>query len=79
MAVPDEPPTDAITAYLLNTFRNICRGRRFLATMAGAIPLPLSGREVSDWLEAHPSPMPRDDIDEAMFALDAVCLASDED
>lgn len=77
MAIPDEPPTDAITAYLLNAFRNICRGRRFLTSMAGAFPLPLSGREISDWLESHPSPLPRDHVDEVMFALDVSCLEDD--
>lgn len=75
MAVPNEPPNDPITAYLINTFRNICRGRRFLTGMAGAFPLPLSGREISDWLDDHPSPLPRDEVDAVMFALDEACLA----
>ncbi|AZD07571.1 hypothetical protein C4K26_2168 [Pseudomonas chlororaphis] len=79
MAAPDEPENDPITAYLLNLFRNVCRGRRYITSMAGAFPLPLSAREISDWLESHPSPLPRDEIDEAMFALDAVCLAADQE
>lgn len=79
MAVPDEPETDAITAYLLNTFRNVCRGRRMLATMTGAHPLPLSAREISDWLEAHPSPMARHEVDEVMFALDYVVLSEKDE
>lgn len=79
MAVPDEPEKDSITAYLLNTFRNITRGRRFLSTMAGAFPLPLSGRDITDWLESHPAPLGREEVDEVMFALDAVCLADDDD
>ncbi|PBJ02106.1 hypothetical protein [Pseudomonas sp. ACN5] len=78
MTIPDEPETDPITAYLLSTFRNITRGRRFIATMAGAFPLPLSAREISDWLESHPSPLPRDEVDEVMFALDSVCLAVED-
>ncbi|SDT24262.1 hypothetical protein ACLBNB_19820 [Pseudomonas chlororaphis subsp. aurantiaca] len=79
MAVPDEPENDPITAYLLNLFRNVCRGRRYITSMAGAFPLPLSAREISDWLESHPSPLARDEVDEVMFALDAVCLAGDDD
>nr|WP_082113457.1 hypothetical protein [Pseudomonas psychrophila] len=79
MAIPDEPATDTITGYLLNTFRNICRGRRFISTMAGAFPLPLSAREISDWLDAHPSPLPRRHVDEVVFALDAICLAGEEE
>lgn len=79
MAIPDEPETDPITAYLLSTFRNITRGRRFIATMAGVFPLPLSAREISDWLESHPSLFTRDEVDEVMFALDAVSLAGEYD
>ncbi|GGU79023.1 hypothetical protein GCM10009504_39860 [Pseudomonas laurentiana] len=79
MAVPDEPENDPVTAYLLSTFRNITRGRRFLTTMAGAFPLPLSAREISDWLEAYPPAMARAEIDEVVFTLDALCLAEDED
>ena len=79
MAVPGEPETDAITAYLLNTFRNVIRGRRMLATMTGAHPMPLSAREISDWLEAHPSPLPRHEVDEVMFALDYIVLSDREE
>jgi hypothetical protein len=79
MAVPDEPETDPMTDYLLNTFRNITRGRRFIATMTAAVPLPLSAREISDWLEAHPPAMPRAEIDEVVFTLDALCLAEEVD
>lgn len=53
-------------------------GRRFISTMAGAFPLPLSAREISDWLDAHPSPLPRRHVDEVVFALDAICLAEEE-
>ena len=66
-----------ITSYLIGVFYNVCRGRRFLSTMAGAFPLPLSAREISDWLEAHPSPLPRRHVDEVVFALDAICLAEE--
>jgi hypothetical protein len=79
MEVPDEPETDPITAYLLNLYRNVCRGRRYLAGMSGAIPLPLSAREISDWHESHPAPLSRAEIDEVVFTLDALCLAGEED
>lgn len=79
MAVPDEPETDPMTNYLLSTFRNITRGRRFVSSMAGAFPLPLSAREISDWLEAHPPALPRAEIDEVVFTLDALCLADDDE
>ncbi|WP_051600488.1 hypothetical protein [Pseudomonas moraviensis] len=79
MEVPDEPEIDPITAYLLNTFRNVCRGRRMVSSMAGAFPLPLSAREISDWLEAHPAPMPRDEVDEVMFALDYIVISEKDE
>lgn len=68
-----------MTSYLLSTFRNITRGRRFVSSMAGAFPLPLSAREISDWLEAHPPAMPRAEIDEVVFTLDALCLEQQEE
>ncbi|UVL53946.1 hypothetical protein [Pseudomonas sp. B21-035] len=77
--MPDEPPNDPITAYLLNLFRNICRGRRFVSSMAGAFPLPLAAREISDWLESHPSPLTREEVDDVIFALDSACLADGSD
>lgn len=43
--------------------------------MTGVHPLRLSAREISDWLEAHPAPMPRHEIDEAMFALDELVMS----
>lgn len=46
--------------------------------MAGAFPLPLSAREISDWIESHPSPMTRDEVDAVMFALDSICLEDDD-
>lgn len=79
MVVPDEPENDPLTAYLLSLFRNVCRGRRYITSMAGSFPLPLSAREVSDWLDSHPSPLPRDEVDEVLFTLDAVCLGADDE
>ncbi|QHF03342.1 hypothetical protein N015_13360 [Pseudomonas asturiensis] len=79
MVVPDEPERDPITQYLLNTFRNVCRGRRVITSMSGAHPLRLSAREISDWLEAHPSPLPRHHVDEVMFALDEIVMADQQE
>lgn len=45
-----------------------------LATMAGVHSLRLSAREISDWLEAHPAPMPRHEVDEVIFALDDIVM-----
>lgn len=79
MAVPDEPDLDAVTLCLLNAYRNTTRARRYLVGANEIRPLRLSVREISDWLDAHPLPLPRRIIDETIFALDEVAMAEDED
>lgn len=79
MAVPEEPELDAITLSLLNAFRNASRGRRYLVGATTVQPLRLSAREISDWLDAHPLPLPRGLVDEVIFALDELALAEGED
>ncbi|PBP34572.1 hypothetical protein CCL11_25635 [Pseudomonas syringae] len=74
MPVPAEPPQDAITAYLLNTFRGVCRGRRYISGMGGVFPMPLSAREISDWLDARPSPIPQEELDDVIFELDRLFM-----
>ncbi|XXE61530.1 hypothetical protein J3P77_09665 [Pseudomonas sp. R1-18] len=76
--MPDEPEIDSITAYLLHTFRSVCRARQYMSTMAGVFPLPLSASQINDWLEGHPAALPRDMIDDVVFALDDLVL-SDRD
>lgn len=73
--MPEEPTLDVITGSLLNTFRNVARGRRYLVGAAAILPLRLSAREITDWLEAHPLPLPRHLIDEVVFALDELALS----
>lgn len=68
-----------ITGSLLSAFRNAARGRRYLVGAAVVQPLRLSAREISDWLEVHPLPLPRRLVDEVMFALDEAALAEDEE
>jgi hypothetical protein len=41
--------------------------------------MPLAAREISDWLEAHPSPLPRYWVDEVVFALDYIVLSEDKE
>lgn len=68
-----------MTAHILQAYRGAARGRRYIAGAAGIHPLRLSARDITDWLEAHPLPLPRRYIDQAMFALDEVELAKDSD
>lgn len=42
-------------------------------------PLRLSAREISDWLDVHPLPLPAALVYETIFALDELALAEDDD
>ena len=77
--MPDEPELDVITGSLLNTFRNVARGRRYLVGAAAVQPLRRSAREITDSLEVHPLPLPRRLVDEVMFALDELALDEADD
>lgn len=77
--MPDEPDLDVITGSLLSAFRNAARGRRYLVGAAAVQPLRLSVREITDWLEVHPLPLPRRLVDEVIFALDEAALAEVDD
>lgn len=79
MAVPEEPDVDAITLSLLNAFRNASRGRRYLVGATTVQPLRLSAREISDWLDVHPLPLPDALVYEVMFELDELALADGEE
>ncbi|MCO8166831.1 hypothetical protein NJC40_03440 [Pseudomonas sp. 21LCFQ02] len=79
MAVPDEPELDPVTAYLLNVFRNVCRGRQYIASVSGAFPMRLGYREINDFLAAHPSPLPRHFVDEVVFALDDIVMTEERE
>jgi hypothetical protein len=50
-----------------------------MTTMAGAFPLPLSARQINDWLAGHPSPLPREMIDEVVYALDDLVLSDGDE
>ncbi|WP_102818621.1 hypothetical protein, partial [Pseudomonas syringae] len=50
------------------------RGRRYISSMGGVFPMPLSAREISDWLDARPSPISREEIDDVIFELDRLFM-----
>lgn len=50
-----------------------------MSTMAGVFPLPLSASQINDWLEGHPAALPRDMIDDVVFALDDLVLSDREE
>lgn len=47
------------------------RGRKYIVGLGGGAPLLLSVSDISAVLDAHPSPLRREEIDACIFALDA--------
>lgn len=75
----DEPENDAITVNILDVFMMANRSRQYIVGMTGAVPLPLSVADITAVLDAHPSPLPREELDACIFALDAEVMAADEE
>ena len=72
--VPNEPSTDYDIHAVISTFYLANRGRGYLSGMAVS-PLPLSVRDISDVLAAHPVMLERDVLDACVFALDDIYLS----
>lgn len=72
--VPNEPPTDYDTHAVISTFYLANRGRGYLSGMAVS-SLPLSVRDISDVLMAHPVMIDRDVLDGCVFAIDDIYLS----
>lgn len=62
---------DAITTHIIDVFLMAGRSRQYAIGMTGAAPLPLSVADITAVLDAHPSPLPREELDACIFALDA--------
>ena len=71
MSVPDEPPTDQFIYSILITYSYTCRGRRY----AEGCPLPISVRDITDVVTAHPISISRNILDSAIFAIDDIVLS----
>lgn len=52
------------------------RSRQYAIGAAGGFPLPLSVADITAVVDAHPSPLPREELDACVFALDAAFLES---
>ncbi|MFA7680035.1 MAG: hypothetical protein WCY07_07815 [Pigmentiphaga sp.] len=76
MSVPGEPENDAITAHVIDVFLMASKARQYAIGMGVAAPLPLSVADISAVLDVHPSPLPREELDACLFALDAQLLES---
>ena len=72
--IPIEPSSDYDVYAVINTFYLANRGRGYLSGMAVS-PLPLSVRDISDVLMAHPVMLDRDVLDGCVFAIDDIYLS----
>lgn len=72
--IPIEPSSDYDVYAVINTFYLANRGRGYLSGMAVS-PLPLSVRDISDVLTAHPVLIERDVLDACVFAIDDIYLS----
>lgn len=60
-------------------FQLASRSRQYVIGLNGGVPLPLSVADITAVLEAHPSPLQREELDMCIFALDAEFMASLEE
>ena len=72
--IPIEPSSDYDIHAVISTFYLANRGRGYLSGMAVS-PLPLSVRDISDVLAAHPVMLDRDVLDGCVFAIDDIYLS----
>ena len=72
--VPNGPPTNYDIHAVISTFYLANRGRAYLSGMAVS-PLPLSVRDISHVLAAHPVTLDRDVLDGCVFAIDDIYLS----
>lgn len=73
------PEHDTITAHILDVFYMASRSRQYAVGMGGAVPMPLSVVDITAVLDAHPSPLPREELDACVFSLDAEFIESPGD
>ena len=63
-----EPQIDGVTGEILNAYAVISRSRAY-AGMTGS-PLPLSIRDIEQYMSVRPIQIDRDEFETAIFALD---------
>lgn len=65
-----EPPSDPITAHILEMYALADRCRGYFVGAKGVVPMPISTRDINDVIAAYGTPLPRELLDAAIFALD---------
>lgn len=70
MKLPEPPAYDVTTQQIIQAFILISRARRYIE---GSL-LPLTVRDITDVVTAHPIDIPRNILDYIIFALDEIVL-----
>ena len=70
LAIPEPPQFDGTTQQIIQTFILATRARQYIE----GNPLPLSVRDISDVVTAHPIDVPRGTLDYIIFALDDMVM-----
>ena len=71
MKIPEPPPFDSDIQSIIDVYYLASRGRVY----AEGQPLPLSVRNVTEVIEAHPIDIPRSMLDYIIFAIDDLMLS----
>lgn len=69
LQAPDEAETDGFVRAVLGTFYLASRGRSYIGGMS-VMPMPLSVKDITDVLDAHPVFVDRSILDPCIFAID---------
>ena len=71
MQIPEPPDYDIDIQSIIETYQFVARGRNYTEGQ----PLPLSVRNVTEVIEAHPIAICRSLLDPIIFAIDDLVLA----
>ncbi|WP_080948296.1 hypothetical protein [Moraxella bovoculi] len=72
LEVPKEPENSHAISMIIYVFCMASRARRYIG-MTGT-PLPLTVKDISDVVDAHPTMIDRETLDAGVFAIDDVWL-----
>lgn len=70
MQPPEPPKFDSDVQSIIETYHLAARGRNYVE----GSPLPLSVKDVTNVIEAHPIAIPRSILDGVIFAIDDIVI-----
>ena len=75
--VPPEPDVDYVIRAAITVFYYASRGRSYLGGMS-IIPLPISVKDITNVVHAHPTFIDRSILDPCVFAIDDEFLSENQ-